>query len=223
RQTVLTSIYDFLKVSMMKGLVDHIRVMLDTMGDGRTSVAPNDTAWIALIRNLHGIDLPKFPSSLQWIGDVHFFLAYDRLLNTLACVFALRSWNIWIKFTKKNIHKLESAEEENMTCGFEIVFFALLQRPRNLGIDDIPYDTPIVKEIYDARDRKLKRQWNEVPYVIVLHGLYLFIHGIEPLLRVRTFHGLTKVDRIIFHHSNVNFMFLEKYDVIIQNHTSPLS
>lgn len=66
-------------------------------------------------------------------------------------------FNLGITFTKKNIHKLESAEEENMRCGFEIVFSALLQRARNLGIDDIPYDTPVVKENYDARDRKLKR------------------------------------------------------------------
>ncbi|KAL2544631.1 Ent-copalyl diphosphate synthase [Forsythia ovata] len=44
-----------------------------------------------------------------------------------------------------------------MTCGFEIVFPALLQRARNLGIDNIPYDTPVLKEINAARDRKMKR------------------------------------------------------------------
>lgn len=172
------------------------------MGEGRTSLSPYDTAWIALVRNLHGLDLPQFPSSLQWIadnqlsdgswGDEHFFLAYDRLVNTLACVVALRSWNLhsqkiekgtnysriickanflilghsaneWlniisgITFIKENIHKLETAEEENMTCGFEIVLPALLDRARKLGIDDIPYDSPVIKEIYAARDRKMKR------------------------------------------------------------------
>ncbi|KAL2481140.1 Ent-copalyl diphosphate synthase [Abeliophyllum distichum] len=78
--------------------------MLDTMGDGRTSLSPYDTAWIALVRNLHGLDLPQFPSSLQWTannqlldgswGDEHFFLAYDRLLNTLACLVAMKSWKV---------------------------------------------------------------------------------------------------------------------------------
>ncbi|CAA3019396.1 Copal-8-ol diphosphate hydratase, partial [Olea europaea subsp. europaea] len=144
------------------------------MGEGRTSLSPYDTAWIALVRNVDGLDLPQFPSSLQWIaenqlsdgswGDEHFFLAYDRLVNTIACVVALRSWNLHsqkmekgITFIKENIHKLVTAEEENMTCGFEIVFPALLERARNLGINDIPYDAPVVKEIYAARDQKMKR------------------------------------------------------------------
>ncbi|CAI9755594.1 unnamed protein product [Fraxinus pennsylvanica] len=185
------------EVSVIKGHIDHIRRMLDTMGDGRTSVSPYDTAWIALIRNLHGTDLPQFPSSLQWIadnqlpdgswGDDHFFLAYDRLLNTLACVVALRSWNIHaqkikkgITFIKENIHKLESAEAENMTCGFEIVFPALLQRARNLGIDDIPYNAPVVKEIYAARDRKLKRIPQDVMHTLPT-SLLFSLEGLQDL------------------------------------------
>ncbi|XP_022866153.1 copal-8-ol diphosphate hydratase, chloroplastic-like isoform X2 [Olea europaea var. sylvestris] len=163
-----------IEVSVAKWDIDYLKKTLDTMGEGRTSLSPYDTAWIALVRNLHGLDLPQFPSSLQWIadnqlsdgswGDEHFFLAYDRLVNTLACVVALRSWNLHsqkiekgITFIKENIHKLETAEEENMTCGFEIVLPALLDRARNLGIDDIPYDAPVIKEIYAAKDRKMKR------------------------------------------------------------------
>ncbi|KAL2544630.1 Copalyl diphosphate synthase [Forsythia ovata] len=73
------------EVNTIKGYVGYIREMLDTMGDGRTSVSPYDTAWIALVRNLDGHDLPQFPSCLQWIannqlsdgswGDEHFFLS----------------------------------------------------------------------------------------------------------------------------------------------------
>ncbi|KAL2544635.1 Ent-copalyl diphosphate synthase [Forsythia ovata] len=185
------------EVSMTKGEIDYIREMLDTMGDGRTSLSPYDTAWIALVRNLHGLDLPQFPSSLQWIannqlsdgswGDEHFFLAYDRLLNTLACLVALKSWNLHaqkiekgITFIKENIHKLESAEAENMTCGFEIVFPALLQRARNLGIDNIPYDAPVIKEIYAARDWKMKRIPKDLMHTVPT-SLLFSLEGLQEL------------------------------------------
>ena len=40
-----------------------------------------------------------------------------------------------------------------MTCGFEVVFPALLQK----GIEDLPYDAPAVHEVYHTREQKLKR------------------------------------------------------------------
>lgn len=71
------------------------------MVDGRISVSPYDNAFVCLINDLEGGNAPQFPSSLEWIaknqlsdgswGDEHFYLAYDRLLNTLACVVALRT------------------------------------------------------------------------------------------------------------------------------------
>lgn len=78
--------------------------MLNTIDDGRISVSPYDTAWVALIRNIDGIDIPQFPSSLEWVaqhqhldgswGDEHLVNVYDRLVNTLACVIALKTWNV---------------------------------------------------------------------------------------------------------------------------------
>lgn len=77
--------------------------MLSTIDDGRISISPYDTAWIALIENIDGSGTPQFPSSLEWIaqnqlsdgswGVADEFSVCDRLLNTLACVVALRSWN----------------------------------------------------------------------------------------------------------------------------------
>ncbi|KAL2508687.1 Ent-copalyl diphosphate synthase [Forsythia ovata] len=111
----------FLKVSTIEGYMGYIREMLDTMEDGRTSISPYDTTWIALVKNLDGLDIPQFPSSLEWIannqvsdgswGNEHFFLAYDRLLNTLACVVALRSWNVHVQKIEKGTnqgHKIKN-------------------------------------------------------------------------------------------------------------------
>lgn len=84
-------------------LVEKIKDMLNSLKDGISSVSPYDTAWVALIRDTNGSDKPQFPSCLQWIvdnqlcdgswGEESIFCIYDRLLNTLACVVALTTWN----------------------------------------------------------------------------------------------------------------------------------
>lgn len=92
----------------IRELSDVVRSMLHSMGDGEISISPYDTAWVALVEDDGGGGggrrQPQFPSSLEWIssnqlgdgswGDDGTFSIYDRILNTLACVVALRSWNL---------------------------------------------------------------------------------------------------------------------------------
>lgn len=78
--------------------------MLVSIGDGDIIISAYDTAWVALVQDINYTKAPQFPTSLQWLpnnqlpdgswGDPHFFLAYDRLFCTLACVVALTSWNL---------------------------------------------------------------------------------------------------------------------------------
>ncbi|KAL0393921.1 UNVERIFIED_CONTAM: Peregrinol diphosphate synthase TPS1, chloroplastic [Sesamum latifolium] len=190
--------------------INYIKQMLGSMDDGRISVSPYDTAWVALIRDLQGRDIPQFPSCLDWIsnnqlsdgswGDEHFFLAYDRLLNTLACVVALTTWNVHadkiqkgISFIKENICKLEDSNPEHMTCGFELVFPALLQKARDLGIHDLPYDAPVARDIYSARDHKMKRIPKELMHKLRT-SLLFSLEGLEDLewqklLKLQSPHG----------------------------------
>lgn len=84
--------------------IQSIKSMLDSMEDGEISISAYDTAWVALVEDVNGSGNPQFPSSLQWIannqlpdgswGDADIFTAHDRILNTLACVIALKTWNI---------------------------------------------------------------------------------------------------------------------------------
>lgn len=69
--------------------------------DGEISVSAYDTAWVALVKDIN--NNPQFPSSLEWIVDNQlgdgwwgdkFFLAHDRIINTLACIIALAFWNV---------------------------------------------------------------------------------------------------------------------------------
>lgn len=78
--------------------------MLQSMEDGEISISPYDTAWVALVEDVNGGGGPQFPAALDWIannqlpdgswGDRNIFEAHDRILNTLGCVIALKSWNM---------------------------------------------------------------------------------------------------------------------------------
>ncbi|XP_070048281.1 copal-8-ol diphosphate hydratase, chloroplastic-like isoform X2 [Nicotiana tomentosiformis] len=169
----------------IKNLTEEIKHMLSSMGDGRSSVSPYDTAWVSFIRddtNNGSSERPLFPSCLKWIvdnqlpdgswGEELVFCIYDRLLNTLACLVALTLWNTslpkrnkGVMFIKENLSKLETGEVENMTCGFEFVFPALLEKAQKLDID-IPYDVPVLKEIYARREAKFTRIPKDIIHTI---------------------------------------------------------
>src|SRR4051812_4197617 len=92
------------KPSEMQQMIDAIRTTMELLGDGETStnISAYDTALVALVRNLEGGEGPQFPSCIDWIvqnqlpdgswGDPAFFMVQDRMISTLACVVAVKSW-----------------------------------------------------------------------------------------------------------------------------------
>ncbi|KAL5980892.1 Gly-Xaa carboxypeptidase [Asimina triloba] len=150
-----------------------VREMLRSLDDGEISVSAYDTAWVALVDDVSGGGGPQFPASLRWIaenqlpdgswGDEAIFSAHDRIINTLACVVALKSWNICpdrcesgLSFLRDNLWKLEDEDAEHMPIGFEIAFPSLLQIARSLSLE-FPYDSPVLQDIYAKRTVKKKR------------------------------------------------------------------
>ncbi|XP_028799728.1 ent-copalyl diphosphate synthase, chloroplastic-like [Neltuma alba] len=163
--------------------VEAIRLNLES-NEGEKTISPSayTTALVALVEDKHGSGTPQFPESLQWIidnqlpdgswGDVHKFMAYDRLLCTLASVIALTHYKVHpekaekgVKFFKENVNTLEAENREHMTCGFEVILPTLLHLAQNLKMD-LPDDLPTLKEILARRDAKLKR----IP-MAVLHSV----------------------------------------------------
>ncbi|XP_047051207.1 syn-copalyl diphosphate synthase, chloroplastic-like [Lolium rigidum] len=154
--------------------INDIRAMLRSIGDGEINISAYDTAWVALVKKMDGDHGPQFPSSINWIiqnqlpdgswGDQAFFLVHDRMINTLACVIALKSWNIhkdkWEKglsFIRENLWRLEDNELDDwMLGGFEITFPQLLDMAIDLGLD-VPCDDPALQAIFAKRDLKLAR------------------------------------------------------------------
>ncbi|KAL2227276.1 UNVERIFIED_CONTAM: Syn-copalyl diphosphate synthase TPS3, chloroplastic, partial [Sesamum indicum] len=215
-------------VETLEDLTEYIKKFLSSIDEGRINVLPYDTAWVALIRDIHGEDSPQFPGSLEWVaqnqlqdgswGEEHVFSAYDRLLNTLACVVALKTWNVHphksqkgIAYIKENIHQLEHANAEHMTCGFEIVFPALLQRARDMGIHDLPYDAPVLQEIYAARNHKLARIPKELMHK-VRTSLLFSLEGLEDLEWQKLLKLLEHDGSFLSSPSSTAFAFMETKD-----------
>ncbi|KAF7153433.1 hypothetical protein RHSIM_Rhsim01G0274300 [Rhododendron simsii] len=213
----------------IKQHADAIRSMLGSMGDGEISVSAYDTAWVALLEDREGSGSPQFPSSLQWIannqhqdgswGDSSIFEAHDRIINTLVCVIALKSWNIHpdksekgLSFIKENINKLEDEDAEHMPIGFEVAFPSLIERARKLDIQ-VPDDSdPILQEIYARRNLKLTRIPKDIMHKVattLLHSLEGLIHGLEweKLLKLQCPDG-----SFLFSPSSTAFALMETKD-----------
>ncbi|CAA7047118.1 unnamed protein product [Microthlaspi erraticum] len=168
--------------------VKSVKSILRNISDGEISISAYDTAWVALIDA--GDNTPAFPSTIKWIaenqlsdgswGDAYLFSSHDRLINTLACVIALKSWNLFpyqsqkgIEFFRENIGKLEEEDDEHMPIGFEVAFPSLLEIARGINID-VPYDSPVLKDIYAKKELKLTRIPKETMHKIpttLLHSL----------------------------------------------------
>ncbi|KAI9119301.1 hypothetical protein K1719_009976 [Acacia pycnantha] len=174
----------------IKKRVEGIRRILGSMDDGDINISAYDTAWVALVQHVNGSRAPQFPSSLEWIvnnqlpdgswGDSQVFSAHDRIINTLACVIALKTWNIHpekchkgLAFFRENISKLEDENVEHMPIGFEVAFPSLLDIARDLNIE-VPDDSPVLKQILEMRNVKLTRipreNMHKVPTTL-LHSL----------------------------------------------------
>ncbi|CAM0942797.1 unnamed protein product [Alopecurus aequalis] len=155
-------------------MINEIRAIMRSLGDGEISISAYDTAWVALVKKMDGDKGPQFPSSIRWIienqlsdgswGDEAYFLVQDRMINTLACVIALKSWKIHedkhakgLSFIRENWWKLEDKELDDWTLGgFEIIFPRLLEMAIDLGLE-VPCDESALQDVFSRRDMKLAR------------------------------------------------------------------
>ncbi|KAH0978402.1 hypothetical protein GBA52_028121 [Prunus armeniaca] len=167
-----------------------IRSMLGSMEDGEITVSAYDTAWVALVEDVEGSGLPQFPSSLEWIannqlpdgswGDSEIFTAHDRIINTIACVVALKTWNVHpdkcekgMAYFKENINKLGNENAQHMPIGFEVAFPSILEIARSLNLE-VPDDCAVLHEIYAMRNLKLTKIPRDIMHKVpttLLHSL----------------------------------------------------
>ncbi|OVA05468.1 Terpene synthase [Macleaya cordata] len=177
--------------NVVKEWVERIKSMLSSMNDGEISISAYDTAWVALVEDIYGSASPQFPSSIQWIvenqlpdgswGDRFIFSAHDRIISTLACVIALKAWNIYptmrqkgLSFIRQNMCKLDYENTVHMPIGFEVVFPSLIEIARELDIEVPDEDSSTLQDIHAKRKLKLTRIPKEMMHIVpttLLHSL----------------------------------------------------
>ncbi|XP_057850325.2 copalyl diphosphate synthase 1 [Cryptomeria japonica] len=148
-----------------------IRLLFSDIKRRHTSLSAYDTAWVAMVPSLDNSKLPQFPQCLSWIMENQLWdgswglldLPYikDRLSHTLACLIALRTWNVGsenvemgLRFIKKNIAKIASEDKYN-PLGFDLIFTAMLEDARGLCLE-LPYDSLPIKMMFTKREKILK-------------------------------------------------------------------
>nr|APP91795.1 diterpene synthase-like protein [Marchantia polymorpha] len=193
------------EMDKMKDYIQEIRMMFRSLSDGEISISPYDTAWVALVPALDGSEGPQFPKCLQWIadnqssggswGDADFFQFYDRIINTLACIIALKTWDACpdaveqgVKFIQANLHKLESEVDAHMPIGFEIVFPAMMKNAEALGLA-LPYKPAFVTAIEPERQKELKK----IPMDIVHKYPTTLLHSLEGVHEILDWDKLLKL------------------------------
>ncbi|KAJ7559127.1 hypothetical protein O6H91_04G071300 [Diphasiastrum complanatum] len=207
----LTKIIQELPTRQLDDLVETVRKMLRSMGDGDISKSAYDTAWVAVVPSLDdGYEGPQFPKCVEWIinnqlpdgswGDPDFFLAFDRVCSTLACIVALSTWKVGnanvekgISFINSRIQAMEGDDINHMPIGYEIVFPAILEKAQRLNLK-IPYNAPIIKKVFAMKEEKLKRisidKLHETPTAL-LHSLEGLSHHVDwkKILRLQSKNG----------------------------------
>ncbi|KAJ3692495.1 hypothetical protein LUZ60_012845 [Juncus effusus] len=172
----------------METLIKEIKNKFRSMDDGETSPSAYDTAWVARIKSESDPTKPQFPTCLDWVranqledgswGEPTFYLLYDRLVNTLSCVLALKMWNAGheqiekgLEYLRENMEKIEEESRGLITVGFELVFPWMLNEAKDLGLD-LPYDLPCLQDIFKFREKKMKRIPIEVMHSVHTTLLY---------------------------------------------------
>ncbi|KAG0622099.1 hypothetical protein M758_3G072200 [Ceratodon purpureus] len=200
--------------AQMNGWIEEVRYYFRNMTVGEISMSPYDTAWVARVPALDGSNGPQFPLSLQWIvdhqlpdgdwGEPSIFLGFDRVCNTLACIIALQTWGVGaenikrgVEFLQLNLQKMEDDDAAHMPIGFEIVFPAMLDDAKALGLN-LPYNAPIVQQIAAEREKKMKK----IPMEIVHKYPTTLLHSLEGLHKDVDWNKLLKLQS-----ENGSFLF----------------
>ncbi|KAH9297120.1 hypothetical protein KI387_028802 [Taxus chinensis] len=141
---------------------------LPRVEEGAISPSAYDTAWVARVPD--GSEKPRFPQALNWLlhnqlqdgswGLESHFMLSDRLLSTLNSVISLLVWKTGQQqveqgtlFITENLKLLEG--EDELPPDFEIIFPALLQKAKALGMSLPDHDLPFIKSLSVAREARL--------------------------------------------------------------------
>nr|XP_043623552.1 ent-kaurene synthase 1, chloroplastic-like [Erigeron canadensis] len=138
------------------------------------SVSSYDTAWVAMVPSPDSPKSPRFPECLNWLienqledGSWGLFhhnqpLTKDSLSSTLACIVALKRWNVGEDQINKGLHFIDlnfasvTDKSQPSPVGFEIIFPGMLKYAKHLNID-LPLNETDLSLLLNERASQLQR------------------------------------------------------------------
>nr|GEV13669.1 ent-kaur-16-ene synthase, chloroplastic-like [Tanacetum cinerariifolium] len=144
------------------------------------SVSSYDTAWVAMVPSPNSPKSPRFPECLNWLMDNQLndgswgllnhnpHLLKDTLSSTLACIVALKRWNVGEDCINK-------AMDKNLASplGFDVIFPSMLEYAKNLNIN-LPVKESDLGSMLHEREREIMRchsNEKEAYMAYILEGL----------------------------------------------------
>ncbi|CAL5021384.1 unnamed protein product [Urochloa decumbens] len=145
--------------------------------------SPYDTAWVAMVPAEGGsapwAPAPRFPQYLEWImqnqhddgswgiGHLHLpRLGKDAVSSTLACILALRTWDLGDEHIRKGLRFIRenSSFITNDKCdtpvGFNIIFPAMIRLGNELGLES-QLKQCVADDIFRLREMELQRTFQQ--------------------------------------------------------------
>ncbi|KAL0323969.1 UNVERIFIED_CONTAM: Cis-abienol synthase, chloroplastic [Sesamum calycinum] len=154
----------------------------ERLNDGKVEISPSayDTAWVAMgpARGYSGSKQPCFPQCLDWIMENqnpdgswglqypgHPLLVKDSLSCTLACVLALRKWDVGQQLVQSGLDFImshgwaASNKDQFSPVGFSVIFPAMINYAKELDIT-LPLSSTLVDSLLHNRDSEIRRNGN---------------------------------------------------------------
>ncbi|XP_019708546.2 S-linalool synthase-like [Elaeis guineensis] len=157
-----------------------------------------ETAWVAMIPNPELRRRPMFPNCLDWVlrnqnhggswGDLD--LTIDSLTATLACIVALKTWNVGsinieegLKFLHANTEKLLPKHQGGIPRWFAILFPGMLELAKDKGLKVFPQGyTRALEDVFNEREKIFKMEeiscgGHHLPFPLYLEALPSIYQG----------------------------------------------
>ncbi|KAF5477229.1 hypothetical protein F2P56_003892 [Juglans regia] len=159
------------KTLCFEGAKQRIKKMFNEV---ELSVSSYDTAWVAMVPSPNSPKAPFFPQCVNWLLDNQLcdgswglpnrdpLLVKDALLSTLACILALKQWDVGQDQMNNGLYFIESNiaaatdEKQFSPIGFDIIFPAMIEYAKNLDLN-IPLKAMNLDALVHKRELELKR------------------------------------------------------------------
>nr|GMC95701.1 ent-kaur-16-ene synthase, chloroplastic [Ipomoea batatas] len=183
-----------LTLSCFQVAEEKIRKLFDIV---ELSVSPYDTAWVAMVPSPHSPGMPCFPECVDWVLNnqnqdgswglhhTHPMFLKEALLSTLACVLALKRWDVGEEQINKGLLFIElnfpSAADNDQLCptGFDIIFPGMLNYLNDSSLK-LNLEPRTLNSLHHKRDVELSRCMGSTPKELEAYLAYVS-EGLGPL------------------------------------------